>query len=369
MRVNLKIKREYESILPKLPKEEYEALKESIAKEGLHYPIIVNPNGIILDGHQRYRICKELGIKPKVKIRVFKNPLLEKRFVIETNLLRRHLNDYQKAELAYPLLEIERELARQRQLSKLKHVGKRVSLGSNEHNEQGKARDIVAKKVGLSPITFQRAITIIEKVPEELKEKVRRGKVSIAYAYEMVRRKEKVTVPPLPEGKFNVIYADPPWEYYLPLRGSPDMHYPVMPVEEICKLRVPAAEDAVLFLWATNPKLEEALRVMEAWGFKYVTNLVWVKDKFGTGYYFRGQHELLLVGKRGNLPVPEEQDRPPSVLFAKVGVHSEKPAEVYEMIEKMYPNRKPYLELFARTEKGRPNWVHWGAKTVEQKLL
>jgi N6-adenosine-specific RNA methylase IME4 len=99
--------------------------------------------------------------------------------------------------------------------------------------------------------------------------------MSIAYAYKMVlKREENCKSPDMPSGLFNVIYADPPWEYYLPLRGSPDMHYKTMSTEEICKLKVPAAEDAVLFLWATNPKLEDALKVMRAWGFTYKTKTV-----------------------------------------------------------------------------------------------
>jgi len=355
--VEIRINPDYEKLLPKLPPAEYEALKESIKTEGQHFPIIVNEDNVILDGHHRYRICKELGIAPKVEVKTFPNKLLEKKFVIEANLRRRHLNDFQKAELAYPLLEIERELARQRQLSKLKPFQNNPQFGSNEPNsETGRARDIVARRAGLSPTTFQRAVKIIEEAPERLKEKVRAGKLSIAYAYKMLTRRTEEP-PPLPEGVFDVIYADPPWEYYLPLRGSPEMHYPVMSTDEICKLKVPIAENAILFLWATNPKLEDALKVMKTWGFTYKTNMVWVKDRIGTGYYFRGQHELLLVGVKGNVGVPLEENRPPSVLVASVREHSRKPDIVYEIIERMYPNGR-YLELFARGK--RPNWTSWG---------
>lgn len=244
----VKINPEYERLLLKLPKTEYEALKESIKAEGLHFPITVNGEGFILDGHHRYRICLELGVEPKFEVKTFPNKLLEKKFVIEANLKRRHLTPFQRAELAYPLLEIERQLAKQRQLATLKK-GNKLPISSFELNgEKGQSRDIVARKAGLSPITFQRAVKIIEEGSEEIKENVRRGEVSIAYAYKMVKkREEKAVTPKLPEGKFNVIYADPPWEYYLPLRGSPDMHYPTMSTEEICRLQVPADDDAVLF--------------------------------------------------------------------------------------------------------------------------
>jgi N6-adenosine-specific RNA methylase IME4 len=184
--------------------------------------------------------------------------------------------------------------------------------------------------------------------------------MSIAYAYSMVKRREdQQNTPPLPEGVFDVIYADPPWEYYTPLRGYPELHYKTMPTEEICKLRIPSADDAVLFLWATNPTLPDALKVMVCWGFKYKTNMVWVKDKIGTGFYFRAQHELLLLGIKGKMRPPLEENRPPSVLFSPVREHSRKPNEVYEIIEKMYPNRK-YLELFARPKEKRKGWTYWG---------
>jgi N6-adenosine-specific RNA methylase IME4 len=132
-----------------------------------------------------------------------------------------------------------------------------------------------------------------------------------------------------------------------------------MPTEKICKLRIPSADDAVLFLWATNPTLPDALKVMGCWGFTYRTNLAWVKDKIGTGFYFRAQHELLLLGIKGKMPAPLEENRPPSVLFSPVREHSRKPDEVYALIEKMYPNRK-YLELFARSEEKRKDWTYWG---------
>jgi len=354
--VSLNSNEEYQKLLPPLPKDEYEALKTSIKEKGLYSPITVNNARVILDGYHRYKACVELGIEPKYEVREFANQLLEKAFVVEVNLQRRHLNDFQKVELSLPLEEIEAELAKQRVLE---HGRTQQPLGSNEPG--GRARDIVAKKIGVSPTTFQRAKVIIDHGSEKLKESLRKGKMSIAYAYEMIKKTEgSEGTPPLPEGVFNVIYADPPWEYFLPLRGSPNMHYQTMTTEEICKLKVPAAENAVLFLWATNPKLEDALKVMNAWGFEYKTNMVWVKDKVGTGYYFRGQHELLLVGKKGGMSAPLEENRPHSVLVASREKHSHKPQAVYELIEKMYPGQK-YLELFG-TEK-RKGWVTWGYGT------
>jgi N6-adenosine-specific RNA methylase IME4 len=183
-----------------------------------------------------------------------------------------------------------------------------------------------------------------------------------------VKRSEdnKKERPPLPQGQFDVVMADPAWTYDLNLRGSPDDHYVVMETEQIMNVDVSMiADDAVLYLWATAPKLNDAFRVMLAWGFTYKTHAVWVKDKIGTGYYVRGQHELLLIGTRGNIGVPAEADRPSSVINApRNGQHSQKPEKVYDMIEQMYPGRK-YLELFARG-KPRTGWKSWGLEKEEE---
>jgi len=387
--MELKINPEYEALLPKLSEPEFQELKESIRKDGLHYTLAINKAGVILDGHHRFRACRELGVEPKVEVKEFENALLEKKFVIESNLKRRHLNKFQRAKLILPLLEVEKQLARQRQLSGFDNVenpssgkyfphdGKRArkpltpeqkakaKLKRQEKKRLGilpkkpnRARTIIAKKGQLSDRLLEKAKDILEKGSDELKQKVESGETSISYAHKIIKRQErKVNQPSLPIEEFNVIYADPPWQYDLDLRGDPAEHYGTMTQEQILKLKIPCAENSILFLWATNPKLREALEVLRAWGFEYKTNLVWVKDKIGTGYYFRGQHELLLVGKKGELPVPEEADRPSSVLMANRTEHSHKPTEVYALIEKMYPNHK-YLELFAR--KKREGWEAWG---------
>jgi len=133
-----------------------------------------------------------------------------------------------------------------------------------------------------------------------------------------------------------------------------------MSTEELCAVPVAAdlaTPDAVLFLWTATSILPEALRVLEAWGFRYVTNVVWVKDKIGVGHWVRNQHELLLIGRRGGFPTPEPAKRPSSVIEARRREHSRKPDEAYELIERMYPEM-PKIELFAR--RARPGWAAWG---------
>jgi N6-adenosine-specific RNA methylase IME4 len=163
--------------------------------------------------------------------------------------------------------------------------------------------------------------------------------------------------------RYPIILADPPWRYENPPMGggnrSIENHYPTMALAEICGLPIEdiAATDCTLYLWATAPKLAECFKVLEAWGFSYRTNFVWVKDKIGMGYHARSQHELLLVAKRGDLPPPEAEARVSSVIVAPRGRHSAKPERVYELIESFYPTLKK-IELFARA--GREGWASWG---------
>jgi len=159
--------------------------------------------------------------------------------------------------------------------------------------------------------------------------------------------------------RYDIIYADPPWRYDFSKSKNRaiESHYKTMSLDDICKLRIPAKKDSILFLWATTPKLIEAITVMKRWGFTYKTNLVWVKNKMGMGYYARGRHELLLIGTKGKNKVPATADRQDSVILGERTEHSRKPEAAYVLIETSFPNCK-YLELFARNT--RKGWVSWG---------
>jgi len=161
---------------------------------------------------------------------------------------------------------------------------------------------------------------------------------------------------------YPIVYVDPPWRYEYSLTDNREIenHYPTMTLEEICLLPVAeiATPDSVLFLWTTSPKLAESMQVIEAWGYAYKTCMVWDKERMGMGYYARQQHELLLIATRGAVPVPDPANRPPSVIRARRdNEHSAKPAEFYEVIERMYPDL-PKIELFARGR--RAGWAAWG---------
>jgi ParB-like chromosome segregation protein Spo0J len=189
MHMSLRLNPQYEKLLPKMSPEEFAELKASIQAEGQHYAIIVNEDLEVLDGHHRFRACTELGIEPDFEVRKFDDKLLEKKFVIEANLRRRHLNNFQLVELAVPLLEIEKALAKKR-LAKGGKNGRDMQLGiapeDAEPEFKAKATEVVAKKAGVSTRTFERGKKILEKASEDDKQKLREGKTSIAKVYREV---------------------------------------------------------------------------------------------------------------------------------------------------------------------------------------
>lgn len=176
--------------------------------------------------------------------------------------------------------------------------------------------------------------------------------------------------------RFAAILADPPWRFANRTGKMAPEHrrlsrYGTMTVEDIAGLPVAgiAAETAHLYLWVPNALLPEGLRVLQAWGFAYKTNIVWHKrrkdggsDGRGVGFYFRNVTELILFGVRGkNARTLAPGRRQVNYLGTRKREHSRKPDEQYEIIESC--SAGPYLELFARGR--RPGWVAWGHQAEE----
>jgi N6-adenosine-specific RNA methylase IME4 len=174
----------------------------------------------------------------------------------------------------------------------------------------------------------------------------------------------------LPNKKYGVILADPEWRFepYSRETGmdrAADNHYPTTSSEIIAERDVAsiAADDCVLFLWATVPMLRDALQVMEAWGFEYKSHAVWDKIHIGTGYWVRNRHELLLIGTKGDIPAPAMGDQFPSVLAIARKEHSAKPEQFLELIESYFPTLSK-IELNRRGPP-RPGWDAWGNEAVD----
>lgn len=163
---------------------------------------------------------------------------------------------------------------------------------------------------------------------------------------------------------YSIILADPPWRYdFAPSKSRKiENQYPTMALTDIAALDVQsiAEKNSVLYLWATAPKLIEALTVMRCWGFKYKTQGVWTKRKLGMGYWFRNQHEIVLVGTRGKMSPPQQSRRFSSLIHGKHTTHSRKPETLHLIIEQGFDDRPSLrkLEMFAREE--RKGWDVFG---------
>jgi len=178
-------------------------------------------------------------------------------------------------------------------------------------------------------------------------------KLSVRDLREQIRRSniEEKTVE-LPGDKYRIIYADPPWQYgnsmpeYFTEQAN---HYQLMTLEDICTLKIRdiTEDNAVLFLWVTSPILEDAFKVIEAWGFKYKTSFVWDKIKHNMGHYNSVRHELLLVCVKGSC-TPDNLKLFDSVVSIERTEHSVKPEYFREIIDTLYTSGKR-IELFART--------------------
>ena len=392
------------TLFPMMDAEALQALADDIREHGQREPVILY-RGEVLDGRNRLRACELAGVEPWVETRddanVGDSPA---RFVLSLNLLRRHLDESQRAMVgarAKPLFEAE-ATARQRG----GQGGILLSANLREATiaaQPGKASSHAAAQVSVSPRSVEHAAKVLAHGAPALVAAVDRGEVAVSTAAEIARalpvaeqtelvaRGEKEILRASKEirarraeerrdermetlatiatgnrgldgvGTFPVIFADPPWRYdYAETDNRAiENQYPTMANEDICALPVAsiATDDCVLFLWATSPKLIEALDVVKAWGFTYKTCMVWAKDKIGMGYYARQQHELLLIATRGAPPTPAPADRPSSVITAARGEHSAKPDEFYAVIERMYPTL-PKIELFCRSP--RDGWSAWG---------
>ena len=239
-------------------------------------------------------------------------------------------------------------------------------------DEIGVDRRLSARAQKLSGIGQRAVDAMLSRFEDESRKRRRLARDVIAQATETDKKQRRINREvslaemqrSLPDKVYGVIYADPEWDFEVRSRETgmdrhAGNHYPTSPTDAICARPVEkiAAKDCALFLWATVPMLPQALDVMAAWGFVYKSQLVWTKDKIGTGYWFRNQHEILLVGTRGSVPAPAPGTQAPSVLHAPVGAHSEKPDAALDLIERYFPSL-PKIELNAR--RARAGWDAWG---------
>lgn len=393
------------SLMPPMGEKEYADFRDNIAQQGYdpEQPVVTY-QGTLLDGRHRRRACQELGIDCPAKEYTGDDPL---GFVLGRNLHRRHLDESQRALVAAKIANLRQgsnqheargpanlpdQPVTQQRAAELLNVSERLVRDAKRVIEQA-PEEVAAIERGersvsaaVKELAGRRAAAGSEETeetapPDEPAVVVARGEREILAEAKQIRQRRQeerradrlarlgeLAAAPFPDGatRYPVLLADPPWRYQHSESESRAVEgkYPTMALEEICALPVAdlATPAAVLFLWATAPKLEEAMQVIRAWGFTYRTNAVWDKEKLGMGYWWRQQHELLLTATRGDMPAPPPGGRCPSVLRAPRGKHSAKPKVARERIEAMYPGM-PKIELFAR---GRPRegWTVWGNEVL-----
>lgn len=201
-------------------------------------------------------------------------------------------------------------------------------------------------------------------LPADTREAIAQRETTVAKVRRERKADELRSVARLPDAKYRVLYADPPWAYNDKAdegsvqAGGAARHYPSMSIAQLCDLPVAAlCEDhAVLFLWTTSPLLFESAAVIKAWGFSYKASFVWDKVKHNMGHYNSVRHEFLLVCTRGSC-TPDVVELFDSVQSIERTTHSTKPEEFRAIIATLYPHGKR-LELFARRESA--GWDTYG---------
>lgn len=393
------INEKFKHLIPPLKNEEYEQLTNNILADGCRDPLVLF-GSVLIDGHNRFAICTEHNIEFNVVQKHFESEDEAKLWIIYNQFGRRNITDFVRAELALQAKPIISARAKENQLSTLKQ---NATVSPNLAERSIDTREELAKTSGVSHSNISKVESILSKGSPELIQAVRTNEISINLASDIATLEHGKQSEIVASGKntallaskeirnqkaieqrtkriekineisksnldiesvnqqFSVILCDPPWRYeYIETESRAiENQYPTMSHDELCAIDIDSIcnPDCVMYMWATSPKLQESMDLLKAWGFNYRTCAVWDKEVIGMGYYFRQQHELLLVAVRGNLPTPLPSNRVSSVIRSKRAKHSEKPIESYEIIELMYPEFEK-LEMFCRSP--RIGWKAWG---------
>lgn len=354
------------NIYPAMTPDEYEALKNDIAANGLQQAILLM-NGAILDGRHRWQAIEELersGQRIDVRFEVYKGaaPVAT---VHSLNFHRRHLNTTQKACIGN---EFKKELQKEiRQGERTDLTSANICGSSSEGRE---ARKQAADLVGVSHTVIDK-VAHIEREAPALYESMQSGGLSVWDAERELHRAEQKQKQDairqdvaLPDGKFHTLIIDPPWPIKKIERDcrprQAEMDYPMMSEAELLALPVPelSHDDAHLYLWTTHKYLPLALQMVEAWGYRYQCVMTWVKNVGFTPFSWMYSTEHVIFARRGNQPLLEMGKR--LDFHAPVREHSRKPDEFYDLVRACSPG--PRLDMFARQQ--REGFANWGNETA-----
>jgi N6-adenosine-specific RNA methylase IME4/ParB-like chromosome segregation protein Spo0J len=332
-------------------------LAASIGELGLLHPIVIRPDGALIAGERRLRAAKVLGWAEIPVTVVDLDAVVRGEFA--ENTFRKDFTLSEAVAIKRALEPLEKAAAKEREREGGRRGGK--GLGKLPTPSTGRAADKAAKATGMARRTLEKAEAVVDAAEAEperfgklLEDMDRTGRANGVYRrLKIARQAEFVRAepPPLPgRGPYRVITCDVAWPYEK--RDSDPSQCGALPylttsIADICKLPVAsiAAADCILWFWVTNHHMREAFVVLDAWGFEQKTILTWVKDKFGTGDWLRGQTEHCLMVVRGR-PIVTLTNQP-TVLHAPGRGHSQKPVEFYAFVESLCPASR-YADLFSR---------------------
>jgi N6-adenosine-specific RNA methylase IME4 len=406
----LTIDLEFARLIPPLLPEEFERLESNILRDECHEPLSVW-QGLLLDGHNRFKICKKHSMHFSVKEVLLDNREHAKLWISDRQLGRRNLSDDVRAMVADDRRKILSEIARKERAKVAGKAGGRhhpkVSLSDDVADKLKKdTREEVARGANLSErkIKYARSVKNADPVVAAM---VMATKISLVEGMRLIalsgeirataikeiengvevraairsakkesyNKKIAKSKPKALEDSYRIFYADPPWKYHglnqADEHGHAERHYDCLDDVQLCEykpgqgqrmVKDMAEDNAVLFMWVTSPLLERCFAVIRAWGFEYKASFVWDKVKHVMGHYNSVRHELLLICTRGSCTpdIPKLVDSVQSI--ERSDKHSEKPTEFYSIIEGMYDHGRK-LELFSRSVP-RDGWDQDGNESL-----
>jgi len=356
------------NIFPLLTGDDYAKFKQDIRENGLIEPILLHPDGSILDGRNRFIACQELGIEPVVETyQGDLSALAIMNLVLSLNIHRRHLNSSQQAAIAVEFLPMLEEEAKERQ-------GQRTDISDIREifpeSSKGRARDQAADLLNTNGRYVQDAKKLKEEVPI-LFEQIKIGEITIPQAKQKVARQripQPAITPAIPTRKYRCIVIDPPWPMKkierekFPNQGL-ELDYPTMDLEEIEALPISDLSEESgchLYLWVTQKFLPAGLQLVEKWGFNYQCLMTWRKNVGFTPFSWMYDTEHVIFARRGNLPLQQLGLR--LSFEASTNGHSVKPDIFFN--DRVIPaSPEPRLEMFAR--KNREGFEVWGNEVAD----
>ena len=378
-KTNIAVNPVFHSLIPPLAPEELAQLEHNLLTDGCRDPL-ATWRGTLLDGHNRFDICQRHNLPfQTVEIELTDNEAAMD-WIDANQLGRRNLTPDQRSIIRGRLYNRTKKAAADNLkrgssyrcphchtiYKNNEHICEHSASGQNVRSER--TSETLAVQHHVTERTIRRdgkraeALDQLAETQPELAQAVRDGKKRFNEVRREIKRAEVQQTVKLPDAKFRVVYADPPWKYGDQLTedyGPTKFHYPSMSIPELCALpiRELVESDAVLFLWVTSPLLFQCAPIISAWGFSYKTSFVWDKIKHNMGHYNSVRHEFLLICTRGSCQpdVPTLYDSVQSIERTR---HSVKPPEFRALIDALYPHGKR-VELFARGEVPS-GWESWG---------